>query len=38
MSETKVEKGKLDLMGMNIDISQILGEKIIDQYIAQLSP
>lgn len=38
MSETKIEKGKMDLMGMNIDISQILGEKIIDQYIAQLSP
>ena len=24
-------------MGINIDISQVLGQKIVDQYIAQLS-
>ena len=32
-----MENGKMDVMGINIDISQILGQKIIDQYIAQLS-
>ena len=33
----KVENGKVEVMGINVDISQILGEKIIDQYIAQLT-
>ena len=32
-----MENGKMDVMGINIDISQVLGEKIVDQYIAQLS-
>ena len=32
-----IENGKMDMMGINIDISQILGQKIIDQYIAQLT-
>ena len=32
-----MENGKMDVMGINIDISQVLGEKIIDQYIAQLT-
>ena len=32
-----MENGKLDVMGINIDISQVLGQKIIDQYIAQLT-
>ena len=36
MSE-KIENGKIDVMGINIDISQVLGQKIVDQYIAQLS-
>lgn len=36
MSE-QIKDGKLEMMGINIDISQILGQKIIDQYIAQLS-
>lgn len=36
MSET-IKDGKMDIMGINIDISQVLGQKIVDQYIAQLS-
>lgn len=32
----KVENGKVEVMGINIDISQVLGQKIVDQYIAQL--
>lgn len=32
-----MENGKLDVMGINIDISQVLGQKIVDQYIAQLT-
>lgn len=32
-----INNGKMDVMGINIDISQVLGEKIIDQYMAQLS-
>ena len=31
-----MENGKLDVMGINIDISQVLGQKIVDQYMAQL--
>lgn len=27
----------MDVMGINIDISQILGQKIVDQYMAQLT-
>lgn len=34
--EKKIENGKLEMMGINIDISQILGGKIVDQYLAQL--
>lgn len=36
MSE-QINNGKLDVMGINIDISQVLGQKIVDQYIAQLT-
>lgn len=32
-----MENGKLDVMGINIDISQVLGQKIVDQYIAKLT-
>ena len=32
-----MKNGKLDVMGINIDISQVLGQKIVDQYIAQLT-
>ncbi len=32
-----IENGKMDVMGINIDISQVLGQKIVDQYIAQLT-
>ena len=32
-----MENGKMDVMGINVDISQVLGEKIVDQYIAQLT-
>lgn len=31
-----IENGKVEVMGVNIDISQVLGEKIINQYMAQL--
>ena len=36
MSEN-IKDGKMDVMGINIDISQVLGQKIIDQQIAQMS-
>lgn len=36
MSEN-IKDGKMDIMGVNIDISQVLGEKIVDQYLAQLT-
>ena len=32
----EIVNGKLDVMGINIDISPVLGQKIIDQYVAQL--
>lgn len=32
----KIANGKVEVMGINIDISQVLGQKIVDQYIAQL--
>lgn len=32
-----MENGKMDVMGINIDISQVLGQKIIEQYMAQLT-
>ena len=32
-----MENGKIDVMGINIDISQVLGQKIVDQYMAQLT-
>lgn len=32
-----MENGKIDVMGINIDISQVLGQKIVDQYIAKLT-
>lgn len=35
--ENKIKNGKVEVMGINIDISQILGDKIIDQYLAQMS-
>lgn len=31
-----IKDGKVEVMGINIDISQVLGQKIVDQYIAQL--
>lgn len=36
MSE-QINNGKMEVMGINIDISQVLGQKIVDQYIAQLT-
>ena len=36
MSEN-IRDGKMDIMGVNIDISQVLGDKILDQYLAQLT-
>ena len=35
--EEKINNGKFDVMGINIDISQVLGTKIVDQYLANLS-
>ena len=32
-----MKNGKMDVMGINIDISQVLGQKIVDQYMAQLT-
>ena len=32
-----MEYRKIDVMGINIDISQVLGQKIVDQYMAQLT-
>lgn len=34
--ENKMKDGKMNLMGVNIDIGSILGDKIVDQYIAQI--
>ena len=36
MSEN-IRDGKMDIMGVNIDISQVLGDKIVDQFLAQLT-
>lgn len=35
MSEN-IKNGEMNVMGINIDISQVLGDKIIDQYLTQL--
>lgn len=35
--EKMVNDGKMEVMGININISEILGNKIIDQYLAQLT-
>lgn len=32
-----ITNGKMDVMGINVDISKVLGQTIVDQYIAQLS-
>lgn len=32
-----INDGKVNVMGIDINISQVLGQKIVDQYIAQLS-
>lgn len=32
-----MENGKIELAGINIDISQVLGQKIVDQYMAQIT-
>ena len=34
--DENIKGGKVEVMGINIDISQVLGQKIVDQYIAQL--
>lgn len=36
MSE-EIKNGKMNVAGINIDISSVLGEKIVDQYLARLS-
>ena len=33
-----LENGKTKVMGIDVDISSILGEKIVEQYLAQLKP
>lgn len=35
--DKNIKNGKMEVMGINVEISQILGEKIIDQYMAQLT-
>jgi len=35
MSEN-IKNGEMNVMGVNVNISQILGDKIVDQYLAQL--
>ena len=37
MSEMKIEGGKLNAMGMDINISNVIGEKIVDQWMASIS-
>ena len=37
MSEIKMEKGKLNAMGMDINISEVIGSKIVDQWLATIS-
>lgn len=32
-----MKNGKVDVMGINIDISQVLGQKIVDNYLAQIT-
>lgn len=33
-----LENGKTKIMGIDVDISSILGDKIVEQYLAQLKP
>lgn len=35
--EKMINDGKMEVMAININISEILGDKIIDQYLAQLT-
>ena len=37
MSEIKMEKGKLNAMGMDINIYEVIGSKIVDQWLAAIS-
>ena len=37
-SNQLITDGKVELMGMNISISDVIAEKLVNQYIAQLSP
>lgn len=37
MSEMKIEGGKLNAMGMDINISEVIGSKIVDQWLAAIS-
>ena len=37
-SELKVDNGNMNLLGMNIKISDIIGEKIVDQFMATITP
>ena len=36
-SEVKLENGTLNALGIDIKISDILGEKIVNQWMAQIS-
>ena len=37
MNDVKMEKGKLNAMGMDINISEVIGSKIVDQWLATIS-
>lgn len=37
MNDVKMEKGKLNAMGMDINISEVIGSKIVDQWLAAIS-
>lgn len=36
MAELNIEKGEMNLAGININLAEIMGGKIVDQYFAQL--
>ncbi|HCI73503.1 MAG TPA: hypothetical protein DHV42_03065 [Lachnospiraceae bacterium] len=37
MNDVKMEKGKLNAMGMDINIADVIGSKIVDQWLANVS-
>lgn len=37
MNDVKMEKGKLNAMGMDINIAEVIGSKVVDQWLAAIS-